>query len=235
MEPDGLSDMNSKIDDTRLSFPCLETIETDIFRGQVLAVLKIVAKILQQLGMDDINGLQGNESFENTDLVTEDLSTLSPLQSDEDEGSDNNSSTKLVLPGLETLALDYTSTINLFITQFVKCYPRLKALDLYLDTRTDTVRLVDNLRTHCQDLQHLALSPARTFHHVEGLIRHSSAFRLCTLHVEISGLDNDLFSAISQHAGTLGDLEVDRHTGDMDICGVFQVVAAFNVWNPTRF
>lgn len=44
---------------------------------------------------------------------------------------------------------------------------------------------------------------------------------------QIAGLDGELFAAISQHFGTLEDLEVVRHTGYFNICRFFQTVAAY--------
>lgn len=98
---------------------------------QVHVLLRLVAGTLQELEMVDITGLRGDAS-DNSNLIPADLAALSPLLLNEDEQCDNsNNNHNLVMTRLKTLAWDYTSTSDRFITQLVKYCPRLKTLDLY--------------------------------------------------------------------------------------------------------
>jgi hypothetical protein len=188
-------------------------------------LLSLVSGTLRELELDRINGLQPLPPVDLSDF-TDRLSTLFVSQLGKDEGSNNKSngnrnSSPLVLPRLTNLVSTCDKAVSLFLADLVKCCPRLKSLDVYMADDNGTTRLAGNLRTHCQKLQELKLSPVVTFRRIDALIRQSSAVGLRKLTVEVCGPDEDLIAAILQHAGTLEDLAIERSVGDMDICRYF--------------
>ncbi|KAG0292282.1 hypothetical protein BGZ96_004364 [Linnemannia gamsii] len=193
----------------------------------MVELLSLVSGTLRELKLDRINGLHPLSSEDLSDF-TERLSVLFTTQLGNNGGTNNYSNSnsnsnngKLVLPRLTNLVSTCDNAVSLFLADLVKCCPRLRSLGVYLADNNGTTRLADNLRAHCQELQELKLSPVVTFRRIDALIRQSSTAGLRKLTVEVSGPDEDLITAIMQHAGTLEDLAIKRSVGDMDICRYF--------------
>ncbi|KAK3845667.1 MAG: hypothetical protein J3R72DRAFT_501359 [Linnemannia gamsii] len=100
-------------------------------------------------------------------------------------------------------------SIDLYLMEICKCCPNLKSLKVSLAyTSLDSLRLTNNLWSHCPSLETLILESDLPMHHLEALARHSSACGLRKRHVSVEGTMSGLVQLIIQHASILEDLRV---------------------------
>ncbi|KAF9084128.1 hypothetical protein BGX23_010826 [Mortierella sp. AD031] len=120
------------------------------------------------------------------------------------------------LPHLESIATWITSCVH--FTDLIKRCPNLKTLTVSLHTSQDTPSLADGIRIYCPRLESLHFHNFMPSHPTDVLVRNCSTTGLRKLELDARGTeDDDLVSAILQHAATLEDLKVVRSCGEIDV------------------
>ncbi|KAG0196192.1 hypothetical protein BGX33_001956, partial [Mortierella sp. NVP41] len=123
------------------------------------------------------------------------------------------------MPHLESISSTLTLPLYPHFANLVKRCPNLKMSSSTLDVHLDKTGLADSFKIYCPRLETLVLSSSLPSDHATVLIRNCSmaGLRELEVHIHGDGDEDDLVSAILQHAETLEALRIYRSQGDCDI------------------